>query len=216
MMKLYSFHSSSASYRARIGLNLKNAPYEIVPVAFHRDGTGEHMGEAYTQLNPQQLVPALETEQGMIPQSLAILGYLDGKFPDPPFMPKEPWGRAMIMSIACNICCDIHPVNNLRIRQYLKNPLHHSDAEVEEWQRHWIDVSFTGLEEWVKRQRGKYCYGDEPTVADICLVPQVTNARRVRMDMAKFPNLNEIDALCREHPAFVKAAPDQQPDWPAR
>ena len=215
MLKLYSFHSSSAAYRARIGLNLKNAPYETVPVAFRRDDS-EHKSEAYTRLNPQQLVPALETDEGVIPQSLAILGYLDGKFPDPPFMPKDPWGRAMIMSIACNICCDIHPVNNLRIRQYLKEPLGHSDAEVEEWQRHWIDVNFEGLEKWVAGQRGKYCYGDLPTVADICLVPQVTNARRVHVDMAKYPNLNEIDARCREHPAFIKAAPDQQPDWPGR
>jgi len=215
MMKLYSFHSSSAAYRTRIALNLKNAPYEIVAVDFRKDG-GEHRGAAYTELNPQQLVPTLETDEGIIPQSLAIMGYLDGKFPDPPFMPKEPWGRAMIMSIACNICCDIHPVNNLRIRQYLKDPLGHSDTDVEEWQRHWIDVNFAGLEEWVKRQRGKYCYGDGVSVADICLVPQVTNARRVHADMTKYPNLNEIDARCRELTAFIKAAPDQQPDWPGR
>ena len=215
MMKLYSFHSSSAAYRARIGLNLKNASYEIVAVDF-RKGGGEHKGPAYTQLNPQQLVPTLVTDEGVIPQSLAILGYLDGKFPDPPFMPKEPWGRAMIMSIACNICCDIHPVNNLRIRQYLKEPLGHSDAEVEDWQRHWIEVNFAGLEKWVAEKRGKYCYGDVPSVADICLVPQVTNARRVHVDMSKYPNLNEIDARCRELPAFIKAAPDKQPDWPGR
>ena len=215
MMKLYSFHSSSAAYRTRIALNLKNAPHEIVPVRFGPGG-GENKGAEYTKLNPQQLVPTLVTDEGVIPQSLAIMGYLDGKFPDPPFMPKEPWGRAMIMSIACNICCDIHPVNNLRIRQYLKDPLGHSDAEVEEWQRHWIDESFTGLEAWVKGQRGKYCWGDLPSVADICLVPQVSNARRVRVDMTKFPNLSEIDARCRELPAFIKAAPDQQPDWPGK
>src|SRR5262249_29702641 len=129
---------------------------------------------------------------------------------------KDPWGRAMIMSVACNICCDIHPVNNLRIRQYLKDPLGHSDAEVEEWQRHWIDTNFVGLEEWVKRQRGKYCVGDSISVADICLVPQMTNARRVHLDVTKFQNLSEIDARCREHPAFIAAQPDKQPDWPGR
>ncbi len=185
MMKLYSFHSSSASYRARIALNLKNAPHEIVPVDFVQGGGAK--GAEYTKLNPQQLVPTLVTDEGVIPQTLAIMGYLDGKFPDPPFLPKDPWGRAMIMSIACNICCDIHPVNNLRIRQYLKEPLGHSDDDVVEWQRHWIDVNFTGLEEWIKDKRGKYCYGDQPTVADICLVPQVANARRVKMDMSKYP-----------------------------
>jgi maleylacetoacetate isomerase len=214
VLKLYSFHSSSAAYRARIALNLKGVAYEIVPVDLI--GEAKTKGGPYDDINPQRLVPALATDQGLIPQSLAIMGYLDGVYPEPPFMPKDPWGRAMIMAIACNIACDVHPVNNLRIRLYLKDPLGHTDNEVAAWQRHWIEETFEGLETFVKGTRGDFCYGDTPTVADICLVPQMTNARRVHTDLKPFPNLVEIDERARAHPAFAAAAPDKQPDYPRR
>ena len=212
-MKLYSFFRSSASYRVRIALNLKGVDYEQLPIHLRRGG-GEQFGAAYQAINPQALVPALEDGGRVLIQSLAIMEYLDERFPKPPLLPEAPADRAFVRSMALVIACEIHPIQNLRVLVYLKNSLKHSDEDVNRWAQHWINLGLSALEQMIaaQSQRGKFCFGDAPTMADICLIPQLANARRFNCNLADFPSLMKIDENCMILPAFANAAPEKQPD----
>lgn len=212
-MKLYSFFRSSASYRVRIALNLKGLDYEQLPIHLRRGG-GEQFGAAYKTIHPQALVPALEDGGRVLIQSLAIIEYLDERFSKPPLLPENPADRALVRSMALVVACEIHPIQNLRVLVYLKNSLKHSDDDVNRWAQHWINLGLSALEQMVAAQskRGKFCFGDAPTMADICLIPQLANARRFNCDLADFPSLIKIEEHCMALSAFANAAPEKQPD----
>lgn len=212
-MKLYTFFRSSASYRVRIALNLKGLEYEQIPIHLRRGG-GEQFSPAYKAINPQALVPALEDGGRVFTQSLAIMEYLEERYPDPPLLPRDPADRATVRSMALVIACEVHPIQNLRVLKYVSSELKGSEDEVNRWARHWIDLGLGALEQQVRAlpRRGKFCFGDTPSLADICLVPQLANARRFGCDLSLFPSLLEIEAQCTALPAFAKAAPENQPD----
>jgi maleylpyruvate isomerase len=212
-MKLYDYAFSSAAYRVRIALSLKGLAYERTVVSLIKDGGQQHSA-AYKAINPQALIPTLEADGHTIGQSLAIIEYLDETHPMPPLLPHYPAEKARVRQIAYEIACDIHPVNNMRVRQQLKT-LGHSEEEImAKWYAHWITLGFAALETQLSgsKETGKYCHGDTPTLADICLVPQMANAYRFKVPVDAFPTLVRIDRTCRAHPAFVAAAPEKQPD----
>lgn len=212
-MKLYTFFRSSASYRVRIALNLKGLEYEHVPVHLRRGG-GEQFYPDYKAKNPQALVPTLEDGGRLLTQSLAIIEYLEERYPEPPLLPKDPADRATARAMALAIACEIHPIQNLRVLSYLRSELKQSEAEAKRWAQHWIGLGFSALEQMVLAapKRGKFCFGDAPTLADLCLVPQVANARRFGCDLSGYPTLVRIDAYCATLPAFSRAGPENQPD----
>ncbi len=209
-MKLFTYFRSSASFRVRIALNLKGIAWE--PVFMHLP-EGGHKEAAYLEKNPQGLVPALEDGDAVLTQSLAIIEYLDETHPEPPFLPAAPADRARVRAMALIVACDIHPLNNLQVLKYLKGPLGHDQEAVERWYRHWVSRGFEGLEELVRRHGSEtHCFGDRLSLADICLVPQMWNARRFKTDLSPFPSLVRIDAHLSSLPAFAEAAPEVQPD----
>jgi maleylacetoacetate isomerase len=211
MMTLYGYSLSSAAYRVRIALALKGLDATQVTKQLRR---GEHRQKDYLSINPQGFVPALELEDGQVlTQSLAIIEYLDEVYPHPPLLPLEPLARARVRSMCLLIACDIHPINNLRVLQYLEAPLGIAQPVRDAWYRHWIETGFAALEQWLGRDsaRGRFCSGDSPSMADVCLVPQVFNARRFSVDLTAYPRLVAIDAACRELPTFAGAAPEKQP-----
>lgn len=210
-MKLYSYFRSSTSYRARIGLALKGLPYDQVGVSLTK---GEQRSEAYRSLNPMGVVPSLIDGDATITQSLAILEYLDETHPEPPFLPKDAVGRARVRALAYAVACDIHPVNNLRVLNYLTGPMGLSNEQKTVWYRHWIAEGLSGVEAMVAGHpdTGRFCHGDTPTLADICLVPQILNARRFDCDLAAYPTLVRIDEACNALAAFQAARPEVQPD----
>jgi maleylpyruvate isomerase len=210
---LYTFFQSSAAYRTRIALNLKGIKPSQHFVHLTKGG-GQHLAPDYKKVNPQQLVPTLVHNGISIGQSLAQIEYLEEVIPEPPLLPKDPLGRARVRSLAYTVAADIHPVNNLRIRKFLHKDLNLSEAEINAWQERWIVPGFEAMEEMTAhvKETGRFCHGDMPGLADICLIPQIANARRIGMDMARFPTLNRIDEIARTHPAFAAAAPDKQPD----
>ena len=211
-MKLYDYFRSSAAYRVRIALNLKGLRPERAFVHLKR---GLQREEHYLALNPQGLVPSLTLDDGsVLTQSLAILEYLDETHPTPPLLPKDARGRARVRAIAMAIACDIHPIDNLRVLEYLSGTIGCSREQREGWYRYWIDVGFEALERQLAHDRGtgRFCHGDTPTLADVCLVPQVANARRGDLDLTPYPTLVRIDAECQKIPAFADAAPARQPD----
>jgi maleylpyruvate isomerase len=212
-MKLYTFFRSSASYRVRIALNLKSVRYEQVPIHLRRGG-GEQLQPAYKALNPQALVPALEDNGRILTQSLAIIEYLDEIYPDPPLLPQDSADKALVRSMALVIACEVHPIQNLRVLNYVKRNYHQTDEQVNQWARHWIDLGLTALERMIIAQpnRGQFCFGETPTLADICLVPQLSNARRYGCDLAPYPAIRSIEENCMALPAFADAAPEKQPD----
>ncbi|MDR2990796.1 MAG: maleylacetoacetate isomerase [Burkholderiaceae bacterium] len=213
-MKLYSYFRSSAAFRVRIALNLKGLPYDTVPVHLVRHG-GEQQTPAYRQLNPEALVPTLIDDAGRaITQSLAIIEWLDETHPEPPLLPRAPLDRAWVRALALHIACDIHPLDNLRVLRFLVRDMGLSDAQKNAWYRHWIETGFTALEQRLAGdpRTGTFCFGDAPTLADAALVPQVYNARRFDIDVARYPAIARIDAHAMRHPAFSAAAPEQQPD----
>ncbi len=213
-MILYSYFRSSAAYRVRIGLNLKGLDYQIKPVHLLKDGGQQHQPD-YVQINPVQLLPALDDDGLIITQSLAILEYLDERYPELPLLPKASAERAWARSMAQTVACDIHPLNNLRVLQYLKNELHAQEDARNQWYRHWVSVGLEGLEALVQRHGKKdhdFIFGDTPGLAEICLIPQMFNARRFDIDLSIFPRLLAVEEKCLELSAFQEAAPDRQPD----
>lgn len=210
-MKLYGYYRSSAAYRVRIALNLKSVPHSHVPVHMYRDGGVQH-SSAYVAKNPQHLVPTLELPDGRcIGQSLAIIEYLDATHPGPRLIPADAILAAQVRAASYVIACDVHPINNLRVMNYLKGPLGHGDAEVMAWYKHWIlNGGLDALELLVGD--GPFCFGREPTMADCCLIPQLYNARRFGVPLAGLDRLLAIDEHCRSLPAFDLARPEVQPD----
>jgi maleylpyruvate isomerase len=210
---LYSYFRSSAAYRVRIALNLKGIKADYRAVHLLKDGGQQH-APSYAQLNPQEIVPTVVHDGYAIGQSLAIMEYLDEVKPEPPLLPKDPAGRARARQLAYAVACDIHPINNLRVLNYLRKPLGHDDDEVIAWMTHWIDLGLGAIETMLTSSAatGRFCHGDTPTLADICLIPQMANARRGRTNLDLFPTLKRIEAACFELPAFADAAPGKQPD----
>ncbi|RXZ38207.1 maleylacetoacetate isomerase [Oxalobacteraceae bacterium CAVE-383] len=213
-MKLYTFFRSSASYRVRIAMNLKGLPYEPELIHLSKDGGGQNQ-PAFRQLNPQGLLPVLIDDDGhTLTQSLAILEYLEELHPETPLLPPDALGRAQVRSIALAISCDIHPINNLRVLQYLGGTLGQNEEQRNTWYRHWTESGLNALETMLVQsgKAGKFCHGDTPTLADCCLVPQMFNAKRFECDLSKIPTLVRINDACLQLEAFAKASPPQQPD----
>lgn len=210
-MKVYGYFRSSAAYRVRIALNLKGLTPETVYVHLRRK---DHHSDWFDALNPQHLVPTLVTETGAaLSQSLAIIEYLDETHPDPPLLPADPLGRARVRQIAQIVACDIHPLNNLRVLGYLTGPLGQSEDARDAWYRHWVALGFRAIEKLLDDPAtGPFCHGDSPGLADLCLVPQVFNARRFQVDMTPYPGIAAVDARLNALPAFDKAKPENQPD----
>jgi maleylpyruvate isomerase len=209
-MVLYDYFRSSAAFRVRIALNLKGVEAERRFVHLRR---GEQRDAAYLALNPQGLVPALTVGPRHLTQSLAIIEYLEEKFPDPPLLPQGHEDRAWVRAVALSIACDIHPLNNLRVLKYLGSQLGIEEPARDVWYRHWVEEGFTALERQLgERPAARFCFGESPTLADVCLVPQVANARRLRVPLDAFPRIAAIDAACLALPAFARARPEMNPD----
>lgn len=209
-MTLYTFFRSSAAYRVRIALNLKGLDVDMVPIHLQKEG-GQNRKDAFRRINPQMRIPALKTESGdVLIQSLAIIDYLDEVHPQPTFLPTHPLDRAKVRAVAQIIACDIHPLNNTSPLRYLKNELGHEQAQIDAWYRHWIIEGFEAVERLISPE--PYAFGREVTLADICLVPQVANARRFNVPIGRFPKIVAVDQACLQLPAFDKARPDKQPD----
>jgi maleylacetoacetate isomerase len=212
-VQLYDYFRSSASYRVRIALNLKGLPYEVVPVNLVRNG-GEQLSAEYRRINPDALVPALVDEGAALTQSLAIIEYLEETHPKPSLLPGDAADRAYVRGIALSIACDIHPLNNLRVLRYLVRQLHVAEEDKNAWYRHWCEQGLAALETSLARDKrvGTFCYGDTPTLADCCLVPQIANAQRLECDLSGMPTIMRINAACLATDAFANAAPAKQPD----
>jgi len=204
---LHDYFRSSASYRVRIALNLKGISYSHHNVDLRHD---EQQAAAYKALNPQGFVPMLEMDGERLTQSLAIFDFLDAHVKEPPLVPSDPAGRAHVLALALTVACDIHPLNNLRVLRYLKTELGQSQEAVDSWYRHWCLEGLAALEGLAKPTAGKFLYGDQLSMADICLVPQLYNARRMDTPLGDFPLLTRIDAMLTQLPAFVAAHPDHQ------
>jgi maleylpyruvate isomerase len=210
ILKLYSYFRSSAAYRVRIALNLKDLPYEMVPIHLTKDG-GHQRKPDFVAVNPQMRVPALALDNGdVLTQSLAIIEYLDETCPKPPLLPADAVARAKVRAVAQMIACDIHPLNNLVVLQYLKRGMKHEQPEIDTWYHHWVVEGFKAIEAMVSP--APYICGKDVTLADICLVPQVFNARRLNVPLDAFPKLVAADAACLKLAAFDKARPENQPD----
>ncbi len=213
MIKLYSYWRSSAAYRVRIALNLKGLEYETVAVHMLKDGGEQHKDE-YKAINPQGLVPTLVDGDVSLSQSLAIMEYLDERYPQVPLIAGDAEQRAMTRQLALSIACDIHPLDNLRVLKYLKHELKVDDSKKDAWYVHWIVLGFNALEKTLGASswKGPYCMGDSVSIADICLVPQLYNAHRFDVPLEDFPTLLEIENNCLELEAFQAAIPEAQPD----
>ena len=212
-MKLSTYFRSTAAYRVRIALNLKGIEHELVPVHLLRDG-GEHKTEGYLSKNPDGLVPALENDGHVLAQSIAILEYLEETHPQPALLPEDPIDRAYLRGLAQSIACDIHPLNNLRVLQYLVNTLEASEEQKLAWYHHWVGSGFKGIEARLANdaRTGLCCYGDTPTIADVCLIPQVYNAKRFNCPLDDYPTIMRINDHCLGLEAFDVSTPDKQPD----
>jgi maleylpyruvate isomerase len=209
-VQLYSYFRSSAAYRVRIALNLKGIPYDTVPIHLQKEG-GINRKPEFRAINPHMRLPALRLDSGdMLIQSLAIIDYLDDIHPQPPLLPQDPIAKAKVRAIAQVIACDIHPLNNLGPLRYLKNVLGQDQSKIDAWYHHWVHDGFQAVEEMISP--GPYTFGSEITLADICLVPQVYNARRLKTPLDKYPKIVAIDAACNKLAAFDKARPESQPD----
>jgi maleylpyruvate isomerase len=210
-MRLYDYWRSSAAYRVRLALNFKGLSYEQIAIDLRK---GAQREPAFLALNPQGLVPVLDDEGAILTQSLPILNYLEERYPEPALLPRDSPGRAKSRAIAVAIACEIHPLNNLRVLQYLERELGLDEGQRMAWYRHWIVEGFGPLESMIARSAGEFCVGDFPSLADLCLVPQVYNARRYQCDLEPYPIIRRIDERCREIEAFERAAPERQPDAP--
>ncbi|TXH88293.1 MAG: maleylacetoacetate isomerase [Rhodoferax sp.] len=211
-MQLYSYFRSSAAYRVRIALHLKGLAFDTIPVHLLRNGGEQHSSD-YRALNPSELVPTLVDQGLTLGQSVAILEYLEEAYPTPALLPLERSQRAQVRAVVQTIACDIHPLNNLRVLQYLETTLQQDEATRAIWYRHWVTQGLQTLETLLAPVAGDFCFGDRPTLADCCLIPQMANARRFSTPLDAFPTLVRIDAHCRALPAFAAAAPEHQPDF---
>ncbi|MFZ3237534.1 MAG: maleylacetoacetate isomerase [Stellaceae bacterium] len=210
-MKLYGFFRSSAAFRVRIALNLKGLSYESASIHLRHNDQGR---PEYREVNPQGLVPALETDGHTLIQSLAIIEYLDETHPDPPLLPAAPAERARVRALADIVACDIHPINNLRVLRYLSRNFGRDEDDIGGWYNHWIDAGFQALEALLAPdpRTGVFCHGDRPGLADLALVPQVVNAERYQLDMSPYPTIARIYQRCMTLPPFQAAHPNNQPD----
>lgn len=215
MLKLYNFFRSGTSHRTRIALNLKGLEYEYIAISL---GKKENYSDAYKAINPQGLVPALVLDSGeVLTQSVAIIEWLEEVYPDHSLLPKDPIARAKVRALAAIIGCDIHPINNKRILEYLRGNFDQDEDAVEAWTATWIHAGFGALEAMLAKDKARhtgFCFGDSPTLADAYLIPQVYSARRFNVDLSAYPNIVAIDAHCNSLDAFKKAYPDNQPDAP--
>ncbi|MCX4170812.1 MULTISPECIES: maleylacetoacetate isomerase [Paraburkholderia] len=212
-MKLYSYFRGSASYRVRIALALKGLSYEYAAVHLLRGG-GQQLSSVYRGLNPDALVPTLEDGPHVLTQSLAIIEYIDELHPEPPLLPKAPEDRAYVRSVALQVACEIHPVNNLRVLQYLKRHFDISEGQKSQWYQHWVDAGFSSLEARLctERRVGDFVFGNAPTLADLCLVPQVWNAQRFAIPLNRYPTINRLATNAMALEVFRQAEPAAQPD----
>ncbi|WP_067664512.1 maleylacetoacetate isomerase [Ferrimonas marina] len=210
-MKLYGYWRSSAAFRVRIACHYKGLPFEYIAVNLTKEGGEQHL-PGYTILNPNRLVPTLVDGDMILNQSLAIIEYLDEAYPDKPLLPACPLDRAKVRALALNLVCDCQPLNNLRVMKYLGNELKQGKAQKEAWFRHWHRLALAGLEAQLEGTARRFCFGDQPTLADVCLVPQCYQAERVGLSLEEFPRIQRIVSRCRELEAFNLAAPERQPD----
>lgn len=209
--QLHGFFRSGTSHRLRIALNLKGLAYDYVAVDLRKD---QHLGSDYKTLNPQGLVPTLVHEGLVLTQTPAIIEWLEERFPTPPLLPADPEQRARVRALAAIVGCDIHPVNNRRILEALRHDFGADEAAINAWCGRWIADGFDAIEAMLVQagSSGPFCWGEAPTLADVCLVPQVESARRFKVDVARWPRIAAVDAACAQLPAFEKAAPSRQPD----
>jgi maleylacetoacetate isomerase len=207
---LYTYFRSSAAYRVRIALNLKGLAYDMVPIHLTKEG-GQNLKPEFRAINPQMRVPALALDGGdILIQSLAIIEYLDEIHPEPPLLPRDPLARAKARALAHLIACDIHPLANVSPLRYLKNRLGHEQPDIDAWYHHWVLTGFEALEAMMAP--GPFACGAQVTLADVCIVPQVYNARRLKVPLERFPKIVAVDAACLKLAAFDKARPENQPD----
>jgi maleylacetoacetate isomerase len=211
-MKLYSYFRSSAAFRVRIALNLTGLSYDTQAVHLLKQGGEQHSAE-YAAINPSELVPTLLDQQYVLTQSLSILEYLEEAYPKTALLPQNLQQRAQIRAFAQHIACEIHPLNNLRVLQYLEQTLAVSNSEKTAWYQHWIKLGFHSLEQQLQHSNGKYCFGEQASFADCCLIPQVYNAKRFQIDLTEYPKIQSIYTHCMQLAAFQQAAPEQQADW---
>jgi maleylacetoacetate isomerase len=211
LARLHGYFRSSAAFRVRIALNLKGVPYQNASRHLRRN---EHRAPDYLALNPQGLVPTLEIDGRTLVQSLAIIEYLDETIPESSLLPADPAGRARVRAIAQAVACDIHPLGNLRVLRYLRHQCHQDQASVQSWYNHWIAEGFGGLEPMLRdgHETGTFCHGDTPSLADICLMPQVVNAQTYKLDLSPYPTIRRVFDAAMKLPAFERALPENQPD----
>jgi maleylpyruvate isomerase len=211
-MKLYGYWRSSAAYRVRIALYLKEIEFDSISVHLVKDGGEQHQSQ-YTNINPSHLVPTLIDGDVTLNQSLAIIDYLEAKFSNNRVLyPSDIAQRAAVQALALDIACEIHPINNLRVQQYLVKELGVSEDDKLAWSHHWMASNFSAIEARLAKTAGKYCFGDTITIADLCLVPQVYNALRFKLDMSPYPIMSKVVAQCNQQPAFIRALPENQAD----
>lgn len=210
-LKMYGFFRSGTSHRTRIILNLKQIEYESIAISLAKN---EQHSIEFKNINPQGFVPVVLVNQQRLTQSPAIIEWLEAVYPEPALLPKDEWAKAQVRAIAALIACDIHPINNKRILEYLRHSAQFSPAQIDHWCRHWIEEGFNSLEYILAQdqQRGLYCFGQQLSLADAYLIPQVDSAKRFQVDMSKYPNIQQIYQHCMGLAAFQQAAPDQQND----
>ncbi len=211
MITLYGYWRSTAAYRVRIALNLKQLPHQHQSVHLVKDGGQQHQDD-YTQLNPSHLVPTLIDDDKVLNQSVAIIQYLDQQYPGVNLLPQQPFERAIVNGMALSIACEIHPLNNLRVLQHLEQQLDVDGKGKIDWMAHWMALGFAALEEQLQQHSGLYCFGDNVTLADLCLIPQLYNARRFNIELDCYPNILKVERNCMLLDAFIDAQPEKQHD----